>query len=102
MVAYEVPVSPKPESFSLELANVGFKFTTAWCPPLSCWVISITLPDDTPVVMGIPVVTGVDLLAPYAYLGFGGGLIAQPLGDVDTPPTFENFGVSGLLFFVTP
>jgi hypothetical protein len=41
---------------------------------------------------GVPLVTGVDLLAQYAYLGFIGSLVVQTDHDPDATPTYENLG----------
>ncbi len=44
--------------------------------------------------------TGSDLLAPYAYLNFGGKLVAQTTNDTNAVPTMANLGSSGNLYFV--
>jgi hypothetical protein len=53
-------------------------------------------------VSGIPLVTGVDLLAPYAYLGFGGELLVATDGNTAAVPTYANLGTGSHLYFVTP
>jgi hypothetical protein len=42
---------------------------------------------NLPIVNGIPLVTGVDLLAQYRYLGFSGRLWVQGADNPDDVPT---------------
>jgi hypothetical protein len=51
---------------------------------------------------GVPIITGADLLAQYAYMNFGGQLRAQTDGNLTAVPTYENLGNAGHLYFVTP
>lgn len=102
MSAFEIPLNARPEIFGINIGGVDYKLATYWCPLHGSWILDIMLDDEQPVVMGIPVITGVDLLAPYTYLGISGALYAQTSGDVDAVPTFTNLGVSGRLFLVTP
>ncbi len=101
MTAYEVPFSPQPQTFTISLANVSYRLTTKWCAALEAWILDIAGPDNLPLVTGIPLITGTDLLAPFAYLGFGGSLFVQSSGNLDAVPGFNDLGTSGLVFFVT-
>lgn len=102
MTAYEVPLIAAPQSFGIALANVQYQLTVHWCEPSACWVLDIADVNQTPILLGIPLVPGIDLLAQYAYLGFGGGLYVQSLSDINQIPTFDSLGSDGLVFFVTP
>lgn len=101
MSAYPLPVSATAQSFFVQLANVPYQLTLRWNSFASCWILDIADVDSVPLVQGIPVVTGTDLLAPYGYLGIQGGIIALTEGNPDAVPTFTNLGVGGDLFFVT-
>ena len=64
------------------------------------WVLDIDLPENAGhVVKSIPLVTGVDLLEPYDYLGIGGGLVVWS-DDHDDPPSIDNLGSGVDLLFV--
>lgn len=102
MRAFEIPVSAQAQVFSLILNNTNYTFSLHWCVASNCWVLDISDADDVPLVGGIAVVTGCDLLFPYRYLGFVGSLVAMTEGDYDTPPTFANLGDEGKLYYVTP
>lgn len=102
MSAYEIPLSPQPQTFLIDLLGTQYRLSFAWCAPHGTWTMSIATAGGDPIVQGIPLVTGTDLLAQYAYLGILGSLFCQSLEDVDAPATFENLGVNSLLFLVTP
>lgn len=97
---YEIPLSPTPQTFNISLAGVTYKFTVSWNWVSACWVIDIADATGNPVVRGIPMVTGVDLLSPYAYLGFGGQLVVQTDNAPDVVPTFGDLGSTGHLYWI--
>ncbi len=80
MTAYEIPLSPKPQTFAIQLAGVNYQLTLTWNDALICWVLDVADANNVPIVLGIPVITGLDLLAQYRYLGFGGSLVVQTDG----------------------
>ena len=100
--AYEIPLIAGPQQLVISLAGTSYQLTLHWCVPAAAWVLDIASSDgSTPIVSGIPLVTGADLLEQYAYLGIGGKLVAQTDGDVYAVPTFNNLGNGGRLYFVT-
>lgn len=101
MATYEIPLSATPQSLSVTLAGVQYRLTLKWCDPASVWVLDIADASGNAMVCGIPLVTGADLLAQYAYLGFGGQLIALTDNDPSAPPTYAGLGATGHLRFVT-
>jgi len=52
-----------------------------------------------PMVCGVPLVTGADLLAQYGYLGFQGKLYIVTDGFRAGVPTFDGLGVSSRLYY---
>ncbi len=101
MPAFEIPLSPEAQTFSIDLAGATYNMTLSWNLSVSAWVLDIADVNENPILRGIPLVANVDLLAQYPYLNFGGSLIAQTDNDIETPPTFENLGTVGHLYFVT-
>ena len=96
----EVPLSPQAQVFSIPLAGVTYRLTLQW--RIGCgWVMDVADQSGNAIVNGIPLVTGVDLLAPYPDKGFGGMLLVQTDGNVDAAPTYANLGVRSHLYFVT-
>lgn len=101
MKTYEVPLlAAQAQSFSVSLNQLDYNLRVLWNVAANCWVLDIANSDDTPLVSGIPLVTGVDLLSQYAYLGIGGSLFALTDVDTDAVPTYENLGQSSHLYFV--
>ena len=102
MTQYQIPLTPTPQTFTVTLAGVEYQLTVRWNHADEAgWVLDIDLPDGAGrVVDGIPLVTGCDLLAPYAYLGIGGALVAWS-DDSDLPPAEDNLGDGVDLVFIT-
>lgn len=104
MALYEIPLTPEPQSFDITLAGQELKLFARWLESPAPdapggWYLDIyRTPDDlVPMVMGIPLVSGCDLLAPYGYLGLGGALYVSG----EFPPTIENLGTDNILLFET-
>ena len=100
MAVYSIPLRPMaPAIYPLEIGgktwNLRTKFADA---PGGGWALDISDVAGSPVVRGIPVVTGRDLLGQYPHLGFGFKLYALTDGDPSAVPTWENFGVASHLY----
>lgn len=99
MAIYEIPLKPTPQLLKIALAGTTYSLRVDWNLAAACWMLDIRQADETPIVEGIPLVTGVDLLEQYGYLNFGGRLFAQTDGDINQPPTFSDLGTLGHLYF---
>lgn len=104
MQIYEVPLTPAPQSFSIPLSGVTYRMSFQWIESdiSSGWVMNIADSDGAPIANGIPLVTGVNLLGQYEYLGFVGGLAVQTDHDPNAAPTFLNLGDTSHLLYVLP
>lgn len=94
----EIPLSPKNQSVSVVLLNVTYTFTVNWRSPL--WYLDIADAAGNPILLGVPLVTGVDLLKQYRHLGLGWSLIVKTDGDFYADPTKNNLGTISHLYFV--
>lgn len=101
MPAYEIPLSAEAQKLDIALAGVTYKLRFVWNATSCCWILDVADADDNPLALGVPLVTGLDLLAQYAYLGIAGSLIVQTDNDTDAVPTYGNLGTAGRLYFVT-
>ncbi|MGA4275570.1 phage baseplate plug family protein [Ralstonia nicotianae] len=102
MQTFEIPLTPVPQTFDVTLVGVGYQFTLQWRDTTNGgWILDIADSTGNPLVCGIPLVTGVDLLAQYAYLGFGCELWVQT-DAADAPPTYTNLGTESHLYCVVP
>jgi hypothetical protein len=98
--AFEIPLSPHAQFFVTSLAGVNYKLTFRWNDPAQIWMMDIADSSGNPIISGIPLITGADLLAQYGYLNFGGALIVQSDVMPDAVPTLANLGKQGHLYFV--
>lgn len=99
MAIYEIPLTAKPQKFSIALSGTTYRLTMKWSAFGQCWMLDIADADDVAIVSGIPVVIGSDLLAQYEYLNFGGKLYAQ--SDDGLPPNFTNLGETAKVYWET-
>jgi len=95
---HSVPLTATPQSVDIALGGKDYRLTARWSDaPDGGWLLDIqTAADAVPLIMGIPLVAGADLLEQYAYLGLGGELWV----DADLPPTATNLGSDAPLVFV--
>ena len=54
-----------------------------------------------PILCGIPLVTGADLLAQFEYLGFGGEMRVLTNGQAWAVPRYDNLGTDANLYWLT-
>lgn len=100
--AYNIPLTPTPQTFQISLGGTPYVLTLQWRGDAG-WILDIADASNNAILSGIPLVTGCDLLAQYAYLGFPGQLwVISNGGDPSPVPTFTNLGISNSLLFVTP
>lgn len=96
---YEIPLQAKNQSLTIKLNGVSYKFTIRWntaAGSTGSWMMDIADSKGKPIISGIPLVTGADLLGQYKYLDLGGQLQVQN----KSIPTFANLGDNTRLFFV--
>lgn len=102
MTPYEIPMSSAPQSFQISLLGVVYSLVVKFCWAANCWVMDINDINSVPVINGMTLVTGVDLLAQYSYLGIGGSLYVQSDFNLAAVPSFDNMGKTGHIYFVVP
>jgi Domain of unknown function (DUF6983) len=98
---YEIPLKSVPQIFTITLNTVVYTVLIQWRDGVG-WVLDIGDSQNNPIVSGIPLVTGADLLGQLAYLDINGILFCQTDNDPDAVPTFDNLGVGSHLYFKTP
>lgn len=121
---YEIPTSASPQTFSIQLVGVTYNLRLTYHEAnaehagaivaidtdsdslvdlnvMSSWILDIFDTTDNPLVLGIPLIPGIDLLYQYQYLKIGGSLVVSTDGDPDRTPEFNDLGTSSHLWFVT-
>lgn len=100
MSRYIVPLTPEPQTFGIVLGGTQYRLTLRWCGMAEGgWMLDVADADDVPLVAGIALVTGADLLAPYADLGFGGILWLYSVTEL--PPAYDELGDTVQMIFET-
>lgn len=105
MTTLTLPFSGVPETFSTQLGSVGYRITALWRDNdagMGGWVIDLADADSNPILQGVPLITGADLLEQFGYLGLGFKLYVQTVQDPDATPTFENLGSDANVFAILP
>jgi hypothetical protein len=98
--ALVIPLTPEPQTFFVQLGAGTYRLRLSWCSASACWLLDVEDRLLAPLVSGLPMVTGVNLLAAFAYLGIPGALVVQSRSSVNFVPTFTSLGTDGLLFFL--
>lgn len=99
---FQLPLQNTAQTFTVTLSGTIYTFTLQYRNvDQGGWILDIGDSTNTPILQGVPLVTGVNLLKKYQYLGFIGGLFVQTTTDPDAVPTFTNIGLDGQLYYVT-
>lgn len=103
MSVYEIPLKPQPQTFVVKFPNgVSYQLRLIYeFTPNDCWILDISDLSGNPILCGVPLITGADLLAQYAYLGFSCSLYCTTEGDTFAVPKWWNLGKSSHLFIST-
>jgi hypothetical protein len=99
-----IPQPGTPQSFVVSLGGIKYTFTVRYRNLAEAgWILDIGDSGNNPIINGIPLVTGANLLAQYAYLniGGGGGLYVYNPSDPDAVPAFDDLGNVTQLYWVT-
>lgn len=112
---FEIPLSGSPQRFSISLPienspdnalasyTLTFQYRAVY-PEMAggCgWTVDLADAPGNPILCGMPLVTGTDLLGQYAYLNLGGHLVVSSEGIPDAVPTFGNLGSGSHVYWVT-
>jgi hypothetical protein len=94
---YTIPLTPEPQSFAIVLAGKEYRLTVRWAETEEGgWFLDIEESEQAaPILMGLPLVTGCDLLGQFTYLEFGGELWV----DSELPARLDNLGTEVSLVF---
>ena len=99
---YKIPLTPTPQLFTAQLSGVDYQVRLYYVNiDDGGWIIDLLDLESNPIVNGIPLVTGANLLEQYKHLGFLGRMWAQTASDPDALPTFINLGIDAQLYWVT-
>jgi len=99
---YVVPLLPQNQEFDIALAGQSYHLVVRWNSFSNSWILDVEDSQRNPLVSGIPMVTGCDLLEQYQYVGIAGAFLVQSTNDPDLVPDYSSLGSTGNLFFMVP
>ncbi|MDC9593502.1 phage baseplate plug family protein [Xenorhabdus sp. IM139775] len=70
----EIPLQAENQQFDIQLGGVSYRMRLQW-RDCAGWVLDIMHPNSEPIVMGVSLVFGADILEQHSYLGFNGSLV---------------------------
>ena len=103
MPSYKIPLLPTPQRFTITLGGLDYQILLTYKNVTEGgWVIDVADNAGVPMLAGIPLVTGTDVLGQHKHLGFGGALSIQPKDtNVAAVPTFTDLGIDTQLIWTT-
>lgn len=98
---FRIPLTNEPQTFDIDLVGRTYTITCRWNGQMPAWQICMRDAITEEVLLTcMPLVTGTDLLAQYRYKEIPGQLFCYTEGDEFAPPTLENLGTEGLVFYL--
>ncbi|MDE9464416.1 phage baseplate plug family protein [Xenorhabdus bovienii] len=95
----EIPLQSENQQFDIQLGGISYRMRLQW-RDCAGWILDIMHPNSEPIVMGIPLVFGVDILEQHRYLGFNGSLIFY-CDDPKNETNREELGKNNRLYFIS-
>ncbi|MDE9456122.1 phage baseplate plug family protein [Xenorhabdus bovienii] len=74
MNVVELPLLAGNQVFDIQLGGIEYRMRILY-RGIAGWTLDIMHPNSEPIVLGTPLVSGVDILEPHQYLGFNGALV---------------------------
>lgn len=100
MSVYTIPLSGRPERFQVMLHSITYTFRLIYCDTdQGGWMLDIGDPQGTPILCGIPLLPGQNLIGQHQHLDIGGegaGLYCKTVSG--EPPNASNLSDAALIF----
>lgn len=100
MTIAEIPLSADNQTFFIQLGGQTLRLQVVWRSEAG-WLLDLYNSEGEALIFGIPLVYGVDLLAPYRHLNFGGQLWLFADDPAENAPAISTLGSDSHLCFVT-
>lgn len=99
---FNIPFSNTNQTFNITLNGQNLTITCVWNQEIPTWVASIQDTNtQTPIITGLALVTGCNLLSQFYYTGLTGAIVVYTKGDPGALPTFESLGNESSVFYIT-
>lgn len=97
MALYEIPLLDRNQKFFIKLNNVNYQLKLVY---RKRWYLDIYQTNAVSVALGIPLVSGVDILSPFSHV-ISGSMYVQNLNE-DESQSFSDLGTNIKLFWQDP
>lgn len=103
MSVFEIPLRPRAQKLRVEINGIEYVLRVRWNNFSNCWIMDIADTSNVPLLNGIPLITGANLLDQFDYLGIGNRVkvLVYSTGNPDEVPTYASLGSTSRLYFVT-
>lgn len=95
----EVPLTADNQTFSVTLGGKSWYMRLLW-RDVAGWILDIYDANNVPVLTGVPLIPGVNLLAQYPSLPFDGMLAVGVATEAPAYPTQVNLGTASRFYFI--
>lgn len=99
MAIQEIPLTADNQQFGIILAGASYRISITWRD--AYWIMDLLNDKGEPVILGIPLVVGADLLAQYAYMNLGFKLVVGCDDSAQDYPTKTDLGTRSHLLVST-
>lgn len=100
---YEFPLRPEAQQIRIQLGEAEYIVRFGWGDTTDGgWFIDISNADGAPLVRGLALTAGENVLQQFGYLGIPGEIRVQTDADDLVEPTYANLGRNGKVLFITP
>lgn len=105
MAVYVIPLINQNQTLQISLLGVTYALTLRWNALANSgnglWYLDLNdTINNEPILNGIPMVAGIDLLKQFKYLGIRGHLITYNTTNPAYPPGYSDLGVTSFLYFI--
>jgi hypothetical protein len=101
MIAALPLTTDTPQTFTTQLGATTYQFNLYWNDRSNVWLMDLVNPTtQTPIVTGLALVLGADLLAPYS-LGIGSLIVIDETGT-HTEATVTSLGTTTNVYWIDP
>lgn len=98
---FDIPLKiGTPQTFLVTFGGVDYRFTLQWRDAGDGWILDIGDSGNAPLICGIPLVTGANLLEQFSDIDLGGELWVVTDATPSAVPTFASIGDTSHLRFV--
>jgi hypothetical protein len=95
----EIPLSPDNQQFRIQLSGTTYTLRIIWRDAAG-WIMDVQDSGGAPLLSGVPLVTGNNLLEQYPQLGINGAIVVVTDNGAPAEPTKTNLGTYSHLIFV--